>query len=106
MAEKERTGGERMAVSPAQAGGGADRPVDGIDERTSQVNADSAVDTAPHAELDALGGSEQGGMAGPVGLFEGEGNEGAVAPLGGDPSKSAADGEANSQGGVASGAPG
>ena len=105
MAEHEQDAGERMAVSPAQARG-ADRPVDGIDERTSQVNPDSAVDTAPHAELDALGGSEQGGMAGPIGLFEGEGNEGSVAPLGGDPARSAADGEENSQGGVASGAPG
>ena len=106
MAEHEQAGGERMAVSPAQARDDTDRPVDGIDESTSRVNPDSAVDTAQHPELDALGGSEQGGMAGSIGLFEGEGNEGAVAPLGGDPAKSASDGEANSQGGVASGAPG
>ncbi len=105
MSDHEQAAGERAAVSPDQARG-TDRPVEGIDERTSQANPDSAVDTAPHPELDALGGSEQGGMAGPVGLFEGEGNEGAVAPLGGDPTKSAADGETNSQGGVASGAPG
>lgn len=92
MVENERTDGERMAVSPAQAHGRADRPVEGIDERTSSINPD--------------GGSEQGGTAGPVGQFEGDGNEGAFAPLGGDPAKSAADGEENSQGGVASGAPG
>ena len=106
VAEHEQTAGERIALDPAQARGGADQPVEGIDEPTSQVNPDSAVDTAPDAELQALGGSEQGGMAGPVGQFEGEGNEGGVAPLGGDPTKSAADGEENSQGGVASGAPG
>jgi hypothetical protein len=45
-------------------------------------------------------------MAGPVGYFEGEGNEGPLAPLGGEVTKSAEDGKANSQGGVASGAPG
>jgi hypothetical protein len=45
-------------------------------------------------------------MAGPVGYFEGEGNEGPLAPLGGDLTKSTEDGDANSQGGVASGAPG
>ena len=106
MAEQELTGGELMAVSPAQARGGPDRPVEGIAEQTGGVNPDSAVDTEPHPELDAGGGSEQGGMAGPVGYFEGEGNEGSVAPLGGAPTKSAPDGEANSQGGVASGAPG
>jgi len=107
MAQQDQAaGGEELALDPAQARAGADRPVDGIDERTSGVNPDSAVDTAPLSDLEALGGSEQGGMAGPVGQFEGEGNEGGVAPLGGDPTKSAADGEANSQGGVASGAPG
>ncbi len=106
MADQQRTSGELASVSPAQAHGGPDRPVDGISEQTSHVNPDSALDTEPHPELDALGGSEQGGMAGPVGYFEGEGNEGSVAPLGGEPTKSAADGEANSQGGVASGAPG
>ena len=106
MAQHEQAGGEQLALDPAQSRAGGDRPVDGIDEPTSGVNPDSAVDTAPHPDLDALGGSEQGGMAGPVGLFEGEGNEGAVAPLGGDPSKSTIDGEGNSQGGVASGAPG
>lgn len=106
MAEEELTRGDVVAVSRVQAQGGPDRPVEGITEPTSQVNPDSAVDTEPHPELDAGGGSEQGGMAGPIGYFEGEGNEGAVAPLGGAPTKSAADGEANSQGGVASGAPG
>jgi hypothetical protein len=50
--------------------------------------------------------SDEGGMAGPIGYFEGEGNEGPLAPLGGDVTKSAEDGAANSQGGVASGAPG
>lgn len=106
MAERERTEGERMAVGPAQDQDRADRPVEGIDERTSSVNPDSGVGALPHPELDALGGSEQGGVAGPVGQFEGEGNEGAVAPLGGDLNKSAADGKTNDQGGVASGAPG
>ena len=106
MTEHGQSAGERMAVSPEQASDVSDQPVDGIDEPTSKVNADSAVDTAPHPDLQALGGSEQGGMAGPIGQFEGEGNEGQVAPLGGDPTKSSADGAANSQGGVASGAPG
>ena len=106
MAEHKQSGGERMAVSQGQARGGDDRSVEGVDERTSRVNPDSAVDTAPDDELHGLGGSEQGGMAGPVGQFEGEGNEGGIAPLGGDTTKSADDGEANSQGGVASGAPG
>ena len=80
-----------------------DRYVEGVDERTSPINPDSAVDIAPHPELDALGGSEQGGSAGPVGTFEGEGNEGAFAPLGGDPRKTVEDGQTNGQGGVASG---
>jgi hypothetical protein len=106
MAKQDRTSGEREAVNSAQAKKGADRPVEGITERTSRVNPDSGDDTAPHPDLDARGGSEQGGMAGPVGYFEGEGNEGSVAPLGGDTTKSASDGKANSQGGVASGAPG
>jgi hypothetical protein len=106
MAKQQPTGGEREAVSRAQTRGGSDPPVEGITQRTSPVNPDSAVDTEPHPELDAHGGSEQGGMAGPVGYFEGEGNEGSVAPLGGDTTKSADDGKANSQGGVASGAPG
>ena len=100
-----RTSGERAALDETQARGGPERSVDGIDERTSQVNPDSAVDTQPHPDLDGLGGSEQGGQAGAVGYFEGEGNEGAVAPLGGATEKSAADAEGNSQGGVASGAP-
>ena len=99
------TSGQRAAVSPEQARGGSDPPVEGISERTSRVNPDSGVDTEPHPDLQAQGGSEQGGMAGPVGYFEGEGNEGAVAPLGGDTTKSASDGQTNSQGGVASGAP-
>ena len=106
MADKELSGGERMAVDPAQARGGSDAPVEGITEQTGHVNPDSGVDTEAHPDLDARGGSEQGGMAGPIGQFEGEGNEGGIAPLGGEPTKSAADGEANSQGGVASGAPG
>ena len=104
--QRARASGERMALSKAQARGGADRPTEGVDERTSRINPDSAVDTRPHPDLAGLGGSEQGGTAGAVGYFEGEGNEGAVAPLGGELSKSADDGQANSQGGVASGAPG
>jgi hypothetical protein len=91
VAEHKQTEGERVAISPTQASDGSGRPVDGIDERTNSVNPD--------------GGNEYGGSAGPVGQFEGEGNEGTVAPLGGDVAKSAKDGEANSQGGVASGAP-
>ena len=85
MAEHEQAPGQRMAIDPAAASGGAAKSVEGIDAPTSAVNSDSAVDTAPHPDLQALGGSEQGGMAGPIGQFEGEGNEGAVAPLGGDP---------------------
>ena len=92
MAKDKLDDGVRAAVSPEQALGGSDRPVEGITERTSNVNPDGA--------------SDQGGMAGPVGYVEGEGNEGPLAPLGGDVTKSAEDGAANSQGGVASGAPG
>jgi hypothetical protein len=92
MTAHERTEGERLAVSQAQADDRADRPVDGIDERTGSVNPDGA--------------SEFGGTAGPVGQFEGDGNEGEVAPLGGDVTRSATDGASNSQGGTASGAPG
>ena len=92
MAKKKVDPGVRAAVSPEQAQGGDDRPVEGITERTSKVNPDGA--------------SDHGGMAGPVGYVEGEGNEGPLAPLGGDVTKSAEDGAANSQGGVASGAPG
>jgi len=106
VADKELTGGERMAVDPAQARGGPGAPVEGITEQTGRVNPDSGVDTEAHPDLDAQGGSEQGGMAGPIGQFEGEGNEGGIAPMGGETTKSASDGEANSQGGVASGAPG
>ena len=106
MANQERTSGERAAVSSAQARGGSRAPVDGIDEDTSRVNPDSGSSTRTRAGLDAQGASEQGGMAGPVGYFEGEGNEGPVAPVGGATTKSAADGKENSQGGVASGAPG
>src|SRR5689334_2734969 len=106
MANEQRSSGERVAVSDAQASGGSRAPVDGIDEDTSHVNPDSGAGTQPHPGLDAHGASEQGGMAGPVGYFEGEGNEGPVAPVGGATSKSAAEGETNSQGGVASGAPG
>ena len=92
MAKDKLDTGVRAAVSPKQARGGDDRPVEGITERTGQVNPDGA--------------SDQGGMAGPVGYVEGEGNEGPLAPLGGDVTKSAEDGTTNSQGGVASGAPG
>jgi hypothetical protein len=106
MADQQRSSGELAAVSRAQARDDQHAPVEGITEDTSQVNPDSGAATAPHPSLDAHGGSEQGGMAGPVGYFEGEGNEGSVAPLGGATTKSAADGETNSQGGVASGAPG
>jgi len=92
MAKDERSSGELEAISTRQARGGTGRPVEGIDERTSHVNPDGA--------------SAEGGMAGPVGYFEGEGNEGSVAPLGGEVTRSADDGKANSQGGFASGAPG
>ena len=105
-ARRRPTEGERLAVSRKQARGGHHRSVDGINQRTGPVNPDSAADTRPDIGAHGLGGSESGGMAGPVGYFEGEGNEGSVAPLGGTTTKSAADGEANSQGGVASGAPG
>ena len=86
MTKRQLSSGERVALSPAQAHGGPGRPVEGITDRTSHVNPD--------------------GAAGSIGYFEGEGNEGPLAPLGGDPTRSAADGAANSQGGVASGAPG
>ena len=91
MTKQKLNDGVREAVSRNQARGGADRPVEGITEHTGKVNPDGA--------------SDQGGMAGPVGYVEGEGNEGPLAPLGGDVTKSAEDGAANSQGGVASGAP-
>jgi hypothetical protein len=87
MSTDERSSGERAAVNARQAQGGPDRPVEGITEPTNRVNPDRA-------------------SAGPVGYFEGEGNEGPLAPLGGEVTKSAEDGKANSQGGVASGAPG
>ena len=90
MAGRKPTEGEREALSCEQARGGQDRPVEGITERTAGVNPDNG----------------RGGMAGPVGYFEGEGNEGPLAPLGGEVTKTADDGKANSQGGVASGAPG
>lgn len=92
MAKQKLDDGVRAAVSPEQAAGGVDRPVEGITDRTGKVNPDGA--------------SDHGGMAGPVGYVEGEGNEGPLAPLGGDVTKSAEDGTTNSQGGVASGAPG
>ncbi len=92
MSTDERSSGERAAVNARQAQGGPDRPVEGITEPTNPVNPDRA--------------SAEGGSAGPVGYFEGEGNEGPLAPLGGEVTKSAEDGKANSQGGVASGAPG
>src|SRR5690242_5713062 len=76
MADQQRSSGELAAVSPAQARGGRQTPVDGIVEDTSRVNPDSGSATAPVPDIDAQGGSEQGGMAGPVGYFEGEGNEG------------------------------
>lgn len=101
------TDGERLSMNRAQAGRGTGQPVDGITERTDRVNPDSAPEnTTARSGGSARGGSEQGGMAGPVGQFEGEGNEGPMAPLGGDVTKSADDGKTNSQGGVASGAPG
>lgn len=105
MADQDRSSGELAAVSQDQARGGQRTLVEGITEDTSKVNPDSGTGTAPHPSIEAHGASEQGGMAGPVGYFEGEGNEGPVAPLGGATIKSARDGEANSQGGVASGAP-
>ena len=103
MAKRETTSeeharGDLAAVNAAQARGGSDRPVEGITEHTGKVNPDNAPEAAA--------GGEPSGMAGPVGYFEGEGNEGPLAPLGGEVSKSVADGKANSQGGVASGAPG
>ena len=91
MADEQRSSGELASVSTRQAHGGTERPVEGITERTGHVNPDGA--------------SDQGGTAGPVGYFEGEGNEGSLAPLAGDVTKSAEDGQTNSQGGVASGAP-
>jgi len=106
MADQQPSSGELASVDQSQVRGGSQTTIDGVVEDTSRVNPDSGVGTAPHPGLDAHGASEQGGMAGPVGYFEGEGNEGAVAPLGGATTKSAADGETNSQGGVASGAPG
>jgi hypothetical protein len=104
-AERNRDSGEALAVNEAQRQGGPDRQVDGIDRRTSRVNPDSAVDTHLEEDAPGLGGSEQGGSAGPVGIFEGEGNEGAFAPQGGAPDKSADDSQGSGQGGLASGAP-
>jgi hypothetical protein len=106
LTEQKRSDGEQLAVAAEPSHDGKIRSVEGIDTRTSSVNPDSGIDTAPHPTLNARGGSEQGGMAGPVGQFEGEGNEGGFAPLAGDVTKSARDGKENSQGGVASGAPG
>jgi hypothetical protein len=101
--------GESEAISSTQASGGPDRPVEGVTDRTADVNPDSAPEQAAKGAAPSnaavRGGSDRGGMAGPVGYFEGEGNEGPLAPLGGDVTKSAEDGTANSQGGVASGAP-
>ena len=102
--EQQPTAGEPLAVNEAQAAAGPGKPVDGIDERTSHLNPDSAADTLHGTGDPGLGGSEQGGMAGPVGTFEGEGNEGPFAPLGGDPAKPA-DRDPSQQGGTASGAP-
>ena len=94
MTEREPTTGEQLAVSEAQARGGPDQPVQGIDERTGHLNLDSASDARRGSEL-----------PNPVGYVEGAGNEGPFAPLGGDPAKSAADVGPNEQGGAASGAP-
>ena len=94
MAEREPTTGERLAVSEAQARGGPDQPVQGIDARTDHLNLDSASDARRADELPR-----------PVGYVEGAGNEGPFAPLGGDPAKSAGDAGPNEQGGTASGAP-
>ena len=105
MAEREPTEGEQLALSDAQARGGPDQPVEGIDQRTSHLNPDSAFDTQRHPGAPGLAGGEHGGTAGPVGYFEGEGNEGPFAPLGGDPTKSASEVAPNDQGGAASGAP-
>ena len=96
-------GGEQVAINEKQRHE-ASREVDGIDRPTSGVNPDSAIDTEQESGP-GLGGSEQGGSAGPVGIFEGEGNEGAFAPQGGSPSKSAEDSDGSGQGGLASGAP-
>ena len=97
MAEREPSEAERLALSEDQARGGPERPVAGITERTEHLNPDSAADAErPRASVDVVG---------PVGYFEGEGNEGPFAPLGGDPTKAAADAGPNEQGGPASGAP-
>jgi hypothetical protein len=106
MASKQTSDGERAALSREQAMGGPGRPVEGITESTGAVNPDHAPEGSARGEQPARGASESGGMAGPVGYFEGEGNEGPLAPLGGEVTKSEDDGKANSQGGVASGAPG
>src|SRR5438132_801319 len=90
MSGTEAANGELLAIKPEQGENAAERPVDGIDERTSGVNPDSSLDRDRTGTV-GLGASEQGGMAGAVGYFEGEGNEGAVAPLGGDPGKGIAD---------------
>jgi hypothetical protein len=102
--ERDQESGEQLAVNEAQRRGGPSRQVDGIDRQTSRINPDSAVDTRQD-DGPGLGGSEQGGSAGPVGIFEGEGNEGAFAPQGGAPEKSAEDSRGSGQGGLASGAP-
>ncbi len=93
---------ERLPVNEAQTADGPDQPVDGVGERTSHVNPNSSADTRRGRGELGLGGSEQGGMAGAVGYFEGEGNEGPFAPLGGDQSTSAADVAPNHQDGTVS----
>jgi hypothetical protein len=103
--QRNQDSGEALTVNEAQRQGGPGRQVDGIDRRTSRVNPDSAVDTRQDDDAPGLGGSEQGGSAGPVGTFEGEGNEGAFAPQGGALDKSADDSQGSGQGGLASGAP-
>ncbi|MGE3911704.1 MAG: hypothetical protein AB7K36_20270, partial [Chloroflexota bacterium] len=65
MAEQKRTDGEQLAVADGPTASGAEQAVEGIDSRTSPVNPDSGVGATPHPTLDAHGGSEQGGMAGP-----------------------------------------
>jgi hypothetical protein len=100
----EHVPGESYALSAEQAGASEQRPVEGIDEPTSHVNPDSGIDTRREGPTLGLGGAQEGGMAGPVGYFEGEGNEGLVAPLGGDPARSG-DSSPREQGGAASGAP-
>src|SRR4051812_28035508 len=76
MVAQQQTQGEHASVRTEQAHDTEKPSVEGIRTRTGKINPDSADGTEPHPGLDAHGGSEQGGMAGPIGYFEGEGNEG------------------------------